>query len=399
MTHLSLRARLTILYGGLFLLAGAVSLVVLYLVVQHRLDEELGDDTNPRFAVLRQQAAASGNSTITTPDGSQVPLDQLLEQARADQEAIKEAALDALILQGGIAVLAVGLVAAGAGWIVAGRGLQPLNAITATARRIAGSRGVERDLSERIALTGRNDDIKSLADSFDAMLDNLSQAFDGQRRFVANASHELRTPLALERALIELESTKPAATSETVHFCQSLLAINDRHTRLIDGLLLLIDSQNEITDPERVDLGDIAEHVVAAARGSARELGIETDLKSEPAVVLGDPVMLEQLVRNLVENAIRHNHQGGWLRVETTAEAGHAMLIVCNSGDVLPEYEVPNLFEPFRRAGPPKGPGERGFGLGLSIVRAIVIAHSGQIGARPRAEGGLAVTARLPLAK
>lgn len=396
MSALSLRGRLTLLYGGLVLIAGVISLAAIYLVVERRLEAELtGDDLNARLELLREQMSATGESSVTLPDGTSVSLDQLLEETRADQEAIKNTALDTLILQGGVAVVVVGLIAGGIGWIVAGRGLQPLGAMTMTAQRIANSRGVERDLRERIVINGRADDVQRLAASFNAMLDRLDQAFDAQRRFVANASHELRTPLALERAVIELEASKPGTSADGRRVYESLLSINDRHTRLIEGLLMLIDSENEITNPEVVDLADVAVHVVALARAGATRAGIEIEDQLAPAEVLGDPVMLEQLARNLVENAIRHNRSGGWIRVETTIAGCRAELRVSNSGDLIPDYEVPHLFEPFRRLNTGSPGGDRGFGLGLSIVRAIVHAHGGQIEAVALPEGGLSVTVSL----
>jgi signal transduction histidine kinase len=394
---LSLRARLTLLYGGLFLVAGIVSLIAIYLVVERRLDEELsGGDADSRMEILRQSAAESGYSLVTMPDGEQVPLEDVLAEARAEQEAIKNAALETIIVQGGIAVLAIGLVAAAFGWIVAGRGLQPLQAITTTAQRIAASRGVNRNLSERIGLTGRRDDIKRLADSFDAMLDTLDRAFDGQRRFVANASHELRTPLALERAIIELESTRPGVSPGTMHVWDQLLEVNDRHTRLIDGLLLLVDSENELTNAESVDLKEVVEHVVVSIRTNANAAQIQVETQLNPATVLGDPIMLEQLVRNLVENAIRHNQEDGWLRIETSVTENRSRLEVSNSGDGIPEFEIERIFEPFSRLENTRGMSNRGFGLGLSIVRAITTAHAGQVSARPNTDGGLVVTVDVP---
>jgi len=394
----SLRNRLTVLYGGLFLLAGVALLAILYLVVQHRLDDQLNHQTDTRVAALRrQQAGASGTSTITMPDGSTVSVEQFARQAHAEQEAIKNAALNSLLTQGGIAVLAVGIVAAGAGRLVAGRALYPLHAITATAERIAGSRTAERDLHERIALTGRDDDTKRLADSFDSMLDTLEQTFDSQRRFVASASHELRTPLALERALIELETTKPTATPETIHFGTSLLHINERHTKLIEGLLLLADSENEIEEPTPVDLKDVVAHVLTAAQivDDDRAVSVRADLHHAP--VMGDPVLLEQLVRNLVENAQRHNVDDGWISVTTRTESTSAILEIANTGPAIPPYETDALFQPFRRhedAGPATA--KRGFGLGLSIVKAIVTTHSGTVTARARDEGGLDITVEIP---
>jgi signal transduction histidine kinase len=232
--------------------------------------------------------------------------------------------------------------------------------------------------------------VQQLADTFDTMLEHLDRSFDGQRRFVANASHELRTPLAINRTLIELAITRPDAPAPTRQLGDSLLTVNARHERLIDGLLTLADSENEVTERIPVDLADVAGHVVEQTTG---DLAVRSTL--DPAGTVGDPVLLERLTQNLVENAVRHNEPGGWLAVRTATVDGVATLEVTNTGPVVPEYEIESLFQPFRRLDS-RVDGERGFGLGLSIVRAIARAHRGEATAVPRPEGGLTVTVTLP---
>ncbi|MBL7495772.1 HAMP domain-containing histidine kinase [Frankia sp. CNm7] len=414
MSRLSLRARLTVLYGVLSVVAGAVILTLLYLVVQARLDAELTGDSDSRVAALRQQAEQSGETTITMRDGSRISLDELVEQIRANEQDIRSTALDTLLVQGSGIILVIGLATAGTGWIVAGRGLRPLRAITTTAEQISRSAGPHRDLSRRIALTGRGDDIKRLADAFDAMLESLDRAFDGQRRFVASASHELRTPLALERAVIELEATRPGAHPDTVRLAERLLAVNTRNADLVDRLLTLADGGNELVEPVPVDLADVVADVLAQAPvGAPAGPRVGTELAAAP--MLGDPVLLHQLVRNLVENAINHNVPGGWIRIATgtagtasppgTAGA-QAHLAIANSGQRLLALDVDGLFEPFRRgrsdqAARVRTPGEdqrRGFGLGLAIVRAISDTHHGRITALPLEDGGLDLRITFPAA-
>lgn len=319
---------------------------------------------------------------------------------RRGRESVKDAALDSLLLQGTLVVLAVGLAAGAAGWAIAGRGLRPLHTITGTAERIAHSRGPERDLSERIAMTGRRDDIKRLADSFDAMLEALDSTLDDQRRFVANASHELRTPLALERALIELEMTKRSAPAETVHFAAALLALNERNSELIERLLILADSANPVEHPVRVDLADLARAAVAAVT-TAQDDDVEVRTHLRPAPTTGDPILLEQLVRNLVENALRHNVAGGWASVSTALVGGSAELRVSNTGPDVPPHDVDGLFAPFRRdrADRTHGFERAGFGLGLAIAKAVTDAHHGALSARARKAGGLDLRVRLPAAR
>ncbi|MFI9485903.1 sensor histidine kinase [Promicromonospora sp. NPDC052451] len=402
MTGLGLRGRLTVLYGTLFLVAGAAILGLLYLVVQDRLEAELGSEAaDDRLALVRQEAAASGRDTVTLPDGSAVPVEEIAAQIQQGREDIKDAALDSLLVQGSLVVLAVGLAAGATGWVVAGRGLRPLHAITRTAERIANARGPERDLSERLALTGPRDDIRRLADSFDAMLTSLDAAFDAQRRFVANASHELRTPLALERTLIELEITKPAVPGETAHLGRTLLELNEKSSALVDRLLVLADSANPVEHPVRVDLADLAGAAVAAVTG-AQQHGIEIRTDLRPAPATGDPVLLEQLVRNLVENALVHNVDGGWAAVSTDTEGDATVVCVSNTGPRVLPHEVDGLFEPFRRHRADRtqsvqaGVARTGFGLGLAIVKAVTDAHHGTLRAVARPEGGLEVRATLP---
>lgn len=386
MRHVNIRTRLTILYCGMFLLAGAMLLGVTYLLVEASLDTGGPlHGTNSRIAALRQELRQSGVHVELSP-GAATELEGLLAELNAEQERLRAETLESVLTQGAIALVAVGAVGGGFGWLLAGRALSPVQRITETARRIAGSAG--RGLHERIALDGPRDEIRELADTFDTMLARLDQSFDGQRRFVANASHELRTPLALNRALVEVAVTRPGATEEVRRLGESLLAVNARHERLIEGLLTLAESESVVIERSPVDLAEAAGHVLDQLE---TDLEVVRDLR--PAPTAGDPVLLERLVQNLVENAVRHNLPAeGWLSVATGTSQGKAVLTVANTGPVVASYEVPVLFEPFRRLGGERVAGERGFGLGLSIVRAIAMAHGGQVTATPRPEGGLVVT-------
>jgi signal transduction histidine kinase len=295
----------------------------------------------------------------------------------------------------------VGVAAAGFGWLLAGRALHPLQQITATARRVA-----DRSLHERIALDGPDDEIKDLADTLDSMLERLDRAFDSQHRFVANASHELRTPLTINRTLIEVALSGPQANESMRQLGATLLAVNERHERLIDGLLTLASSEQRITEPSPVDMADIARHVTTGSTDGARGAGVDVRTRLRPAPVEGDPVLLERLAQNLVDNAIRYNRsEQGWIVVDTGVVGGSAHLTVENTGPPVQPYEVPGLFEPFRRrptteriADPAGASIGRGAGLGLSIVRSVARAHGGDVHASPREDGGLIVRVRLPAA-
>ncbi|MFG1916629.1 sensor histidine kinase [Micromonospora sp. NPDC048898] len=385
MKRLTIRARLTLIYGGLFLLAGVVLLAVTYVLVDQRMPQPFG-----------VKLSDLPKTTPTTPSGQNI--DNVRALLQEVQQEAKRNALESLLTQGGIALVVVSAVAIAFGWLLAGRALQPLHQITGTARRIAGADTAGRGLHERIALTGPRDEVRELADTFDEMLERLDRSFDGQRRFVANASHELRTPLALNRALVELAVTRPEASAETRRLGESLLAINERHERLIDGLLTLADSENELTERTPIDLAEVCAHVIDQAGKQAPDVPIRRSLA--PAPVSGDPVLVERLTVNLVENAVRHNLPAdGWVEVRTGLSAdGRATLTVTNTGPAIAGYDIEIMFQPFRRLSRERVAGVRGFGLGLSIVRAVARAHGGTVDAQPRPAGGLTVTVTLPVA-
>jgi signal transduction histidine kinase len=379
----TIRARLTLLYAGAFFLAGAVLIALMYLYLGQVLSHELsvrGDGTEQTFRHLSPEA----HDAVTA---------QLL---RARDETLNTMLIASLIALG-----VVGVIAAGFGWLLAGRALAPLQQITATARRVA-----DRSLHERIALDGPNDEIKDLADTFDAMLERLDRSFDSQRRFVANASHELRTPLTINRTLIEVALDDPGANESVRRLGATLLAVNERHERLIDGLLTLAGSEQRITECTHVDLADVARHVTAESPSAARDAGVDIRSNLQPAPVAGDPVLLERLTQNLLDNAIRYNlPEHGWITVATDVVDDNACLTVENTGLPVPPYDVPGLFEPFRRlptterlADSADASISRGAGLGLSIVRSVAHAHGGHVHASPREDGGLTVQVRIPVA-
>jgi signal transduction histidine kinase len=388
MKRMTIRVRLTVLYGGLFLVAGAVLLGVTYLLVQ----QSMAGSSKVSIAVDAKDGATS---QVRLNDGQLMSIERAAELIKQQNGKIRADTLNSLLTQGGIALGGVGVIAFGFGWLMAERALRPVHEITATARRVAAAANAQRGLHERIALTGPRDEIKELADTFDDMLERLDRSFDGQRRFVANASHELRTPLAINRALVEVAITRPGAGGEVQQLGESVLAINARHERLIDGLLILADSEQRLTERTAVDLRDLAGHVLDQAQTGDRAVA---DRRLESGMVSGDPVLLERLTQNLVENAVRHNRPGGWLSVATGTRDGYATLSVANTGPVVPPYELDAIFEPFRRLAGDRTRSERGAGLGLSIVRAVARAHGGEASAQPRPGGGLTVTIRLPLA-
>ena len=357
--NLSLRARLTLIYGMLFFAAGSVLVLVNYLIV----------------AVLL--------NALLSEDGA----GELVEHGYLIEEVLTHVTRFSLL-----ALFLVGLLAVVLGYAVAGRALSPLQKITRIARRLS-----ERDLHERIALSGPDDEIRELADTFDGMLERLDRAFDGQRRFVANASHELRTPLAINRTLLEVALSDPDASPDLKSVGRTLLETNARHERLIDGLLFLAKSDRELEVRTRVDLGEVVGTVLSQFSGEASDTGPKVRKDLRPAVVVGDPVLLERLVANLVENAFKYNVPGGEITLRSGLYEGLPAVQVENSGKVIPAYEIEGLFEPFRRGSGDRVGSGRSAGLGLSIVRSVVRAHEGVVTAWPRSGGGLVITVRLPV--
>lgn len=402
--RISLRARLTLVYGATFLVAGVVLLATTYALFNQELSRSA-----PGFSISstadEPDGARSGDAEpptenqIVTDGGDILTGDAAADWLQHQEERIRDSAVMSLFIQGGVALLVVGAAAAGFGWLIAGKVLAPLYRVTDTARRIAAAPVADRGLHERIALRGPDDEVKELAENFDQMVARLDRSFDGQRRFVANASHELRTPLTLSRGLIEVAMHRDAASDDLKQLGEDLLEINSRHERLIGGLLLLANSESEVIERYPVDLADVVNHVVAQAADEAARAGVTVHEEAGEAVTDGDALLLERLVHNLVENGIRHNVAArGWVRVvsRTPTESDHVEVVVSNTGPNVPPYEVPALFEPFRRLGAERLVTAKGAGLGLSIVRSIARSHGGEATAVPRPDGGLVVTVRLP---
>ncbi|EFE66629.1 sensor histidine kinase [Streptomyces viridosporus] len=383
----TIRIRLTLLYGGMFLIAGILLLSIIYLLAA----QALHDGSGQSFKVI------GTNITITSEtcpqlqgatDNSQ--LNEMLKQCNAVQ---RQHALDDLLSRSLGALLGLAVIAFAFGYAMAGRVLSPLGRITRTARAVAGS-----DLSRRIELDGPDDELKELADTFDDMLERLERAFTAQQRFVGNASHELRTPLAINRTLLEVHLSDPTAPVELQQLGKTLLATNERSEQLVEGLLLLARSDNQIVERKAVDLAEVASQAIDQVHAEAEATGVEIRSSSEPAVVQGNGVLLERVALNLVQNAVRYNvPEGGWVEVTTRVQHGQAVLEVSNTGPVVPAYEIDNLFEPFRRLRTERTGSDKGVGLGLSIVRSVARAHGGHVSARPREGGGLVMRFTLPV--
>lgn len=380
---MKIRTRLTVLYAGALFLAGVLLIGLIYFYLEQSLDHRPGAALQ---ATIRDFAEQRGGRSFPR-------LDNLLTLVTNQAEQQRQALMHGMLRWSLTALVVVSVLACGAGWLLAGRALRPLQDVTATARRVAG-----RSLHERIALHGPDDEIKELADTFDAMLERLDRIFDSQHRFVANASHELRTPLTINRTLIEVALEDPATADSTRRLGETLLAVNQRQERLIDGLLVLASSDQQLQISESADLAEIVRRALSAAEQTARRAGVAMRINVDRCVVHGDPALLERMIGNLVDNAIRYNTTAqGWVDVSVSARDGLALLTVENTGVVVGPTDVDGLFEPFRRLAR-TATSAGGTGLGLSIVRSVANAHGGQVQARSRPDGGLIVEVTLPLA-
>ncbi|MFC5236742.1 HAMP domain-containing sensor histidine kinase [Pseudonocardia zijingensis] len=334
-------------------------------------------------------------SVPSLPPGTTVRVGGVSVPAERLNEAIGAAARADVLRAGLIAFPLVVIAAAVVSWVLVGRVLGPLHAVTATARRLT----VE-SLDTRTGLQDARGEVAELAAGFDAMLDRLQAAFDAQRRFVANASHELRTPLSVLRTEVDVTLSDPDADVEELRRMAGVVREATRRADdLIAGLLLLARTEgSELGEVSPVDLADVVVPALAAVRAEAGRRGLRIQLRTAAAPVRGDRVLLERVAGNLVENAVRHNVVGGWLEVCTGADEGTARLQVSSSGAEIPGDRVAELFEPFRRGPVARTADTPGSGLGLSIVRAVVQAHGGRVWAEPVPGGGLKVTVELPAA-
>jgi hypothetical protein len=378
----TLRIRMALLYGTLVLLIGAALMATSYIL----LDRALGQNRLP--------ANIQDPATFKGADGKLYSFNPA-----KDQMAVRHDALSYLLNNGLLYFGVIVLIGSIGGYLLARQALRPVARITATARQLS-----TKTLSERIGLGGPDDELRELADTFDDMLGRLDAAFGSQKRFVANASHELRTPLAVIQTELDVTLSDPhAAADELRRMGEVVREATNRAQRLVDALLALARLQGregqslELSEP--VTLNELIPNAVAAARAEAATRDITITIEGEPVRTTGDPRLLERVIGNLVENGVRYNVPGGWVRIETVAEGSGAnrlsKIIVMNSGvAVLPE-EVDGLFDAFRRGGRART-GQRGAGLGLSIVRAIVDAHNGAIQASALSAGGLRVEIALP---
>ena len=423
----TLRLRLTLLYGGLFLTTGAVLLAITYGLVANSIAKPVSLQANRQLLLARSRALpalpfptlAKGESLfysvssakpgaavqmrlgrqVKTLSGAALTRVTAAQEAEIKQVAARASeqiahqrstALDALLTKSGVALGIMAIVSIGLGWLMAGRALRPVRTMGLRARGIS-----ERNLHERLALDGPDDELKELGDTFDGLLARLETAFESQRRFVANASHELRTPITVERTLVEVALADPEADVESLRgTCERVLVAGEQQERLIEALLTLARSQRGLERREQLDLAAITAEVLHGVSPN----GVELRSSLGRARTTGDPALVERLVANLVQNAVCHNVESGWVRAWTGIRDGMPAIRVTNPGEVIEPDQVPGLIEPFRRLNGDRSGHRRGLGLGLSIVDAIAVAHGAVLDARARDGGGLDVEVRFPAA-
>jgi len=397
----TVRLRLTMVYGGLFLLSGTALLGITYLLVSQHLPTgpvtggaSIGSPPPPGVASGAEIFVRAGSGScplLTAPFGTPAQVAARAQKCLSQQRALE---MNQLLTESGLALAIMTVVSVGLGWLVAGRVLRKLRTITATARSISAS-----NLHARLALDGPDDEMRELGDTFDALLARLEAAFDAQRQFVANASHELRTPLARQRTLIEVALADPEPSIDALQdACSRVLATGEQQERLIEALLTLARSQRGLDRREPVDLAVLTGEVVLARRAEAELRAISVTASLGPALALGDARLAERLVANLVDNALRHNVAPGTIEVSTGTCADHAVVSVSNTGPLIPPGDLARLVLPFQRSGADRTSIRDGLGLGLSIVAAIAEAHGAWLRANALPSGGLAVQVGFPQA-
>jgi len=397
----TIRLRLTLVYGGLFIASGGALLAITYVLVRHATDEVRGGTRGKTTFVVsgtrNSQTAPAGSPQVQLRSGALKKLKRKeaaaqLRRDRALATSQHTAEMNQLLEQSGVALAIMAALSIMLGWVVAGRVLRPLRTITDAAREISAS-----SLHKRLALQGPDDELTRLGATFDGLLERLEASFIAQRQFVANASHELRTPLTVERALLEVALADPNATAESLRrTCEQLLANSKEQEELIEALLTLSRSQRGLDKRERFDLAAVSENVLTTLRAQARRRRIQLDARLQPAETSGDPRLAERLISNLVDNGIRHNHTSGRVEVQTETDGGRSVVSVTNSGPVVPADEVERLFQPFQRLGTERTDDGDGIGLGLSIVAAVAAAHGCTLTAEAQSDGGLQIEVGFP---
>jgi signal transduction histidine kinase len=400
------RTRLTLIYAALFFATGAALLTLTYGLVASSLPSKpsaaVAAVSSQELKALSRECSVLSNppkkpntelptATLNALSGCKSAEGAYYAGTAAGIQALRQNTLTKLLGFWLLALAVMTVASGGLGWFMSGRVLRPVRVITETARRAS-----EQHLGERLALTGATDELKELADTFDDMLERLDAAFATQRRFVADASHELRTPLTVMRTAIDVTLAKPSPTArQLTDMAVRVRGSIDRAEGMVEALLLLAVSEQGKLTAEFADLATWAEDAIDTAAPEIERLRLRVDATLDPAETTGDPQLLERMISNLVDNAVRHNQPGGHIRLSTGSTDATVYLEIANSGPFIPEDAVPSLFEPFRRLAVSAGPRD-GVGLGLSIARSVATAHQATVTARSKPGGGLDICVIMP---
>ena len=385
----TVRARLTLLYTGLFAVCGVIVVAVSYAQVAQLPAQGQRNGRPPTAGDLARFAAQCRSEELSAHPDPRVLAKCASYFQQQGAQGQRDLTLSHLLQYSLITLAVVIALAAILGWIFSGRALRPVHRITTAARAAS-----EHNLSARVAPTGPRDELRELAETFDEMLGRLQAAFEGQQRFIANASHELRTPLAVMRATVDVVLGNPDSTPGDLRgMAADIRAAVDHAEHLIGALLILARNERGLTVREETDLATVAEDVLDTAGLGDRRVHATL----EPAVISGDPVLAERLIANLVDNAVRYNIGAGDIWISTRTMAGSSQLTVANTGPVISPADADRIFQPFQRLSDRTS--HDGSGLGLAIVASIAAIHGGAATARPRNDGGLSVTVTIPSAR
>jgi signal transduction histidine kinase len=384
--RLTVRARLTLLYTGLFAACGAIVVAVSYTLVARLRAQGQGNGQQPSAGNLARFAARCRSEELSAHPDPHVLVKCAAYFQQQGAQGQRAFTLSHLLQYSLITVAVVIALAAVLGWIFSGRALRPVHQITAAARAAS-----EHNLSSRVAPTGPRDELRELAETFDEMLGRLQAAFEGQQRFIANASHELRTPLAVMRATVDVVLDNPDSTPGDLRaMAADIRAAVDHAEHLIGALLILARNERGLTVREETDLAAAAEDVLDAAALGDRQVHATL----EPAVISGDPVLAGRLIANLIDNAIRYNIPCGDIWISTRAASGSTQLTVANTGPAISLADAERIFQPFQRLHDRTS--HDGSGLGLAIVDSIAAIHDATVAACPNPGGGLVVDITFP---
>jgi two-component system sensor histidine kinase VanS len=383
----TLRARLAVAFATLVSVTGALMLGGVYLFMRYV----------PSYALGPVVDLGLPSQLMTEDDTSTQPVSPLTNATGIGALApVVSDTNDVFTLLLWVSLGVFVLLAAGgalAGWIIAGRMLRPLQAINRVAKSAASG-----DLNQRIASAGPHDELHDLADTLDDMLARLERSVGEHQRFAGNASHELRTPIATTQTLLDVALTDPELDLPTLRkTAERVREMNQRNREIVEALLALSDAEGGQLRRETIRLDELVSAAIEQEKPASVERGLTIQLATAPTTICGDPILLRQAVGNLVQNAVRHNVENGWITVIVDSTDNRARVRIANNGAVLAEDVIGTLTEPFVRGEGRVSGSRRGHGLGLTLANRVIEVHRGVLTVGPNDGGGLVVECSLPV--